>query len=183
MQSLIIIISLGAPCKLLVYSRFSPFKCSCSLTIKMRYPRKQLRIHIHNNNCIAKFKKAKKILIYKKCDFNRTTQIFCLDLQRKFACPHLQFLQFPLQEHLANEFTCKPLIMVMKISWKKFRFNHICASHGKLKARALPVFHALTGCDTTSAFRGKGQEIYMASIAVLWRPFISIKGKGSARPD
>ena len=44
---------------------------------------------------------------------------------------------------------------------KKFRFysiNYICASLGELKARALPVFHALTGCDTTSAFRGKGKK-------------------------
>ena len=44
---------------------------------------------------------------------------------------------------------------------KKFRFyciNHICASLGESKARALPVFHALTGCDTTSAFRGKGKK-------------------------
>ena len=44
---------------------------------------------------------------------------------------------------------------------KIFRFysiNAICASLGKAKSRALPVFHALTGCDTVSAFRGKGKK-------------------------
>ena len=44
---------------------------------------------------------------------------------------------------------------------KSFRFysiNVICASLGEAKSRALPVFHALTGCDTMSAFRGKGKK-------------------------
>lgn len=41
-----------------------------------------------------------------------------------------------------------------------FRFisiNRICESLGEKKSRALPVFHAFTGCDTTSAFNGKGK--------------------------
>ena len=41
---------------------------------------------------------------------------------------------------------------------KSFRFYSIIviyASLGEAKSRALPVFHALTGCDTVSAFRGK----------------------------
>ena len=40
---------------------------------------------------------------------------------------------------------------------KSFHFysiNAICASLGEAKSRALPVFHALTGCDTVSAFMG-----------------------------
>ena len=44
---------------------------------------------------------------------------------------------------------------------KKFKFysiNHICASLGEQKSQALPVFHALTGCDITSAFKGKGKK-------------------------
>ena len=44
---------------------------------------------------------------------------------------------------------------------KSFRFysiNAICASLGEAKSRALPVFHALTGYDTVSAFRGKGKK-------------------------
>lgn len=47
---------------------------------------------------------------------------------------------------------------------KDFRFysiNEVCATLGEPRSRALPVctvFHALTGCDTTSAFRGKGKK-------------------------
>ena len=44
---------------------------------------------------------------------------------------------------------------------KDFRFyiiNAICATLGDSRSRALPVFHTLTGCDTTSAFRGKGKK-------------------------
>ena len=44
---------------------------------------------------------------------------------------------------------------------KNFRFysiNTICSSIGEPRARALPVFHAWSGCDTTSAFRGRGKK-------------------------
>ena len=44
---------------------------------------------------------------------------------------------------------------------KKFKFysiNHICASLGEEKSQALPVFHAPTGCNTTSAYKGKGKK-------------------------
>lgn len=46
---------------------------------------------------------------------------------------------------------------------KKFRYYHInaiCNSLGeeKSQSRALPVFHSFTGCDTTSAFNGKGKK-------------------------
>ena len=44
---------------------------------------------------------------------------------------------------------------------KDFRFysiNGLCATLGEPRSRALPIFHALTGCDTTSAFRGKGKK-------------------------
>jgi len=45
---------------------------------------------------------------------------------------------------------------------KNYRFlsiNAICSTLGELKSQALPVFHALlTGCDTTSAFKGKGKK-------------------------
>ena len=36
--------------------------------------------------------------------------------------------------------------------------NNICASLGEAHSRSLPVFHALTGCDTTSTFYGKGKK-------------------------
>jgi hypothetical protein len=36
--------------------------------------------------------------------------------------------------------------------------HEICACIGIDKCHVLPAFHALTGCDTTSAFRGKGKK-------------------------
>ena len=45
---------------------------------------------------------------------------------------------------------------------KNYRFysiNAIYSSLGKQKSQALPVFHALTGCDTTSSFKGKGKKL------------------------
>ena len=48
---------------------------------------------------------------------------------------------------------------------KDYRFysiNAIFVTLGDSKSRALPVFHALTGYDTTSAFRGKGKSAWQA---------------------
>ena len=45
---------------------------------------------------------------------------------------------------------------------KDFRFysiNGLCATLGESRLCALPLFHALTGCDTTSAFKGKGKKL------------------------
>jgi hypothetical protein len=39
-----------------------------------------------------------------------------------------------------------------------FHINDICASLGKDWSQSLPVFHAMTGCDTTSAFNFKGKK-------------------------
>jgi hypothetical protein len=36
--------------------------------------------------------------------------------------------------------------------------NTICVILGEARSRSLPVFHALTGCDTTSSFYGKGKK-------------------------
>ncbi|KAJ7331188.1 hypothetical protein OS493_020892 [Desmophyllum pertusum] len=36
--------------------------------------------------------------------------------------------------------------------------NIICAGLGEARSRSLPVFHALSGCDTTSTFYGKGKK-------------------------
>ena len=36
--------------------------------------------------------------------------------------------------------------------------DSICEYLGEQKCRALPFFHAFTGCDTTSAFLGKGKK-------------------------
>ena len=45
----------------------------------------------------------------------------------------------------------------MDRSFKFISINKICASLGE-KSRSLPVFHAFSGCDTTSAFNGKGKR-------------------------
>ena len=42
-----------------------------------------------------------------------------------------------------------------------FRYLHInaiCNALGREKAIALPIFHSVTGCDTTSTFLGKGKK-------------------------
>ena len=39
-----------------------------------------------------------------------------------------------------------------------YSINTICCTLGEPRSRSLPVFHALTGCDTTSAFKGKGKK-------------------------
>ena len=44
---------------------------------------------------------------------------------------------------------------------KNYRFysiNDICASLGVAQSLALPVFHAISGCDSTSAFKSKGKK-------------------------
>ncbi|XP_061894509.1 uncharacterized protein LOC133644183 [Entelurus aequoreus] len=44
---------------------------------------------------------------------------------------------------------------------KRFRYyhiNHICKSLGEPKSQGLLMFHAYSGCDTTSAFNGKGKK-------------------------
>ena len=43
-------------------------------------------------------------------------------------------------------------------SFKYISINKICAALGEQKSRSLPVFHALSGCDTMSAFNGKGKR-------------------------
>lgn len=40
---------------------------------------------------------------------------------------------------------------------RNFHINTMSQHLGRDKSRALPPFHALTGCDTTSAFFGKGK--------------------------
>lgn len=42
-------------------------------------------------------------------------------------------------------------------SFQNYSINSICSSLGECKSRGLPIFHALTGSDTTSAFHGKGK--------------------------
>ena len=39
-----------------------------------------------------------------------------------------------------------------------FHINRLCEHFGKSVSKGLPLFHAFTGCDTTSAFKGKGKK-------------------------
>ena len=43
-------------------------------------------------------------------------------------------------------------------NYQLISMNAICSSLGEPRARSLPIFHALTGCDTTLAFKGKGKR-------------------------
>ena len=45
-----------------------------------------------------------------------------------------------------------------------FHMNAICASLGEPRSRALPVLHAFSCFDTTSAFNGKGKKS-------VWQPW------------
>ena len=42
--------------------------------------------------------------------------------------------------------------------FKYYNINNICQNLGSATSRALPFFHAFTGCDTTSQFLGKGKK-------------------------
>ena len=43
-------------------------------------------------------------------------------------------------------------------NYRLYHINSICESLGEPQSRALPVFHAFSGCDTTSAFNEKGKK-------------------------
>jgi len=51
-----------------------------------------------------------------------------------------------------------------------YNINSIWRQMGELKSKCLPVFHAFTGCDTTSAFHGKGKK----SAWQKWQDFDSV---------
>ena len=43
-------------------------------------------------------------------------------------------------------------------NYRCYHINDICRQLGEKKANALPLFHAFTGCDTTSSFSGRGKK-------------------------
>ena len=57
-------------------------------------------------------------------------------------------------------------------NFQMYSINAICSYLGEEKAQALPLFHALTGCDTTSAFRGKGKK----SAWQAWQAYEEVTG-------
>ena len=36
--------------------------------------------------------------------------------------------------------------------------NSLCEEHGESICQSVPIFHTLTGCDTTSSFKGKAKK-------------------------
>ncbi|KAK3866687.1 hypothetical protein Pcinc_027800 [Petrolisthes cinctipes] len=63
---------------------------------------------------------------------------------------------------VAQALPCMDELWIAFGTGKNYRYipaQEIAASFGLQKARALPVFHAMTGCDTVSAFRGMGRDL------------------------
>ena len=44
-------------------------------------------------------------------------------------------------------------------NYKYLNINSFCHALGEQKSLTLPIFHSFTGCDTTSAFFGKGKKV------------------------
>ena len=56
---------------------------------------------------------------------------------------------------------------------KNFQYIHvnsICNDLGREQSRALPIFHAFSGCDTTSSFCRKGKK----SVIRVWKSYLEI---------
>ena len=47
---------------------------------------------------------------------------------------------------------------------RTIHINQIAAKQGRAVCQALPALHALTGCDSTSAFKGRGKKVGLALI-------------------
>ena len=60
---------------------------------------------------------------------------------------------------------------------RNFRYLHInaiCNALGREKAIALPIFHSVTGCDTTSTFFWEREEVSMACMERIPRGYKGI---------
>ena len=77
---------------------------------------------------------------------------------------------------LIGKYHCLQIVQPKADIWvafgmgKKFRYysiNRICSSLGQQKSQAMPMYHAFTGCDTTSSFRERGKKINLAGLAVI----------------
>ena len=71
---------------------------------------------------------------------------------------------------VAQALPCVDELWIAFGTGKNYRYipaHEIAASLGPQKARALPVFHAMTGCDTVSAFVGHGKKSAWAT----WNSF------------
>ena len=73
-----------------------------------------------------------------------------------------------------NRLDCQDLWVAFGTG-KSFRYINakiIAQSLGPKKCKALPVFHAFSGCDTTSSFLGKGKRTAWAT----WNSFCAVTG-------
>ena len=55
-------------------------------------------------------------------------------------------------------------------SFRYFAAHEIAAGLGPEKARAFPIFHALTGCGNVSSFAGNGKKIAWALLKLSFAP-------------
>jgi len=51
--------------------------------------------------------------------------------------------------------------------------QNIALSLGYKKASALPLFHAVTGCDTTSAFAGRGKNLHIPFTKSFYHAYLA----------
>ena len=70
------------------------------------------------------------------------------------------FLALETSQHKFKDFEDFHLWILFgtRNSTQMIHVNTVCAALGKKVSRGIPFFHALTGCDTTSAFKGKGKK-------------------------
>lgn len=64
-------------------------------------------------------------------------------------------------------------LWVAFVTGKTFRYlpaHEIANALGSATAIASPIFHALTGCDTVSAFAGRGKKFVWA----IWRVYLEV---------
>ena len=93
-----------------------------------------------------------------------TLQMPSIKEQRPFSFAQL------IQTSLSSSLVCS-LLLLSKCSdidiwvafgsgknFQNFSINKICGSLGQARCTALPMYHAFSGCDTTSQFLGKGKK-------------------------
>ena len=74
----------------------------------------------------------------------------------------------PMQNCYHEEADTRSMVHVLHaLKQGEQTINAICESLGEPQSRSLPVFHAFSGCDTTSAFNGKGKK----SVLQAWQAF------------
>ena len=65
---------------------------------------------------------------------------------------------------------------LISLIYRFYHVNSICASLGEPKSRALPVLHAFSGCDTTSAFNSKSKKSAWQVYYDVTKTFVYLAG-------